>query len=486
MPIHVVSYDGYEVGARDAVAITFKDMDTGQVFVETIDHPKYEVWILKKELWPKARYLKPWESKSNLVRAEISYKKRDQELAALLGCDPNDVKYSPLIFGYDIKIEDFYWMMFTLEYGNDLPKPINPGFFDIESDIIQADGFAGPGEAPTSAVTFIDGNAKQVYSILLCRDNLPVLATTNPQYEEIGKIRDHFYSPVDYLKEHVQDFIKELHEMFDEFYGADLQYHMIFADEEIQLHQAFWEIVRQSNIDYLMAWNAPYDIRNLIERPLSLGYEPESIICDEAFKYKTTFFEEDTNVQAHKRNHKCIVSVKPLLMCMMWMYAGMRSGQGKQPSLKLNAIAKKELRDEKLNYAEEGNIKTFMYKNLWKFWIYNIKDVLLMLGIHRETGDISAVYDRCYENGMRIPEAFVSTQLLTMALAKFLYQEGYVMGTNSNRLLSPFDYSQYMGSPKAAEEIEAAMNETYENPDDANDYVYEDDDEFIDDSDDYE
>ena len=106
MPINVVSYDAYELGARDAVSITFKDLDTGQVYVETIDKPKYEVYVLKREYWDKVTFMMPWEDIEKMDRYLISYHWRDQELADILGCKPVDVKYSPVIFGYDMSIEE--------------------------------------------------------------------------------------------------------------------------------------------------------------------------------------------------------------------------------------------------------------------------------------------------------------------------------------------------------------------------------------------
>ena len=471
MPINVVSYDAYELGARDALAITFKDLDTGQVYVETINKPKYEVYILKKEYWDNVTFMAPWEQIDKLDRYLISYHWRDNELADILGCKPADVKYSPVIFGYDMSIEHYYWIQFILVYGTKGSKKLNIGLFDIESDIIQSDGFAAPGEAPTAAITFIDVSRNQVYTLMLKPDCLPVLAQSNPHFGEMQEIKYNFEQQMNHLIEHMDDFIAECHTMFDEYYGQ-LDYHLLVFEDEIRLHQAFWEIVRRSNLDYLMAWNAPYDIRNLIERPLALGYEPEAIICDDAFEYKTCFFEEDDNVQVHKRNHRAIISIKPLPLCMMWLYAGIRSAQGKLPSMKLNSIAKAELHDEKLNYEEEGNIKTFRYKNLWKYMLYNIKDVLLMLGIHRNTHDIDAAYDRCYENGILMPEAFVSTTLLTNSLAKFFLQKGFVLGTNANRIMPPFDYREYIASEKTVKALdELAAEAAAFDPDNFDDYI---------------
>ena len=472
MPIHIVSYDSFELGARDALAITFKDMDTGKIHVANIEKPKYEVYILKKQYWNDASIIEAYEDINKLDRYVVSYHNRDRELARILGCEPEDVVHSPLIYGYDISIEHYYWIQFLLEYGNDLPKRISVGYFDIESDTIQVEGFAAPGEAPTCAVTFIDQDKKIVYTIALAKDNLPVLAETNPHFDEIYQMKEDFYKQLDYIRGHIDDFIAECHQNFDEYYG-ELEYKIAFVDDEIQLHLLFWDIIKGSDIDYLMAWNAPYDIRNLIERPLTLGYEPESIICDPAFAYKTTFFEEDDNVQAHKRNHRCIVSIKPLMICQMWMYAGIRSGKGKQASLRLNSIAKKELGDEKLNYEEEGNIRTFMYKNYWKFLMYNIKDVLLQLGIGRKTKDIDTVYDRCYENAMLIPEAFVSTTMLTQSLTKFFLKEGFVMGTNTNRTEKPYDWRQYVSASTSDDVLSAEQmiaDAAAFDPDDMDDY----------------
>lgn len=445
MPIHIVSYDCFELGARDALSIVFKDIDTGQTYVETIERPKYEVWIRKKELWESTGgYMDCWELQSNMVKVTVSYKYRDQELGKILGVPPEKVKTSPYIFGYDISVEHFYWIQFLLEYGNDLPKPLNIGFFDIESDIIQSGGrFSAPGESPTSAITLIDNTGGAVYTLALGKDNLPILAANNPHYLEYEKIRENFNAQVQAVKDDIPGFIAELHELFDEFYGV-LDYQLLIFDDEIQMHTVFWEIVRSLNLDIMEAWNAPYDVRNLIERPLALGYEPESIICDPAFRYKTCFFEEDDNAQVHKRNHRCVISIKPLIICQMWGYAGIGSAGGKPETLKLTGVAKKEIGDEKLNYEEEGNIKTFMYKNWRKFLIYNIKDVLLQKGIEKVTKNTDAIYDRCYDHGMLIPEAFVSTTALTTSMTKYFLENGYVIGTNANRIRAPFNYRQYM------------------------------------------
>ena len=58
----------------------------------------------------------------------------------------------------------------------------------------------------------------------------------------------------------------------------------------------------------------------------------------------------------------------------MLSYVGLRKGQGELKSFALNAVAKEEIGDEKLDYSEDANIKTLPYVDYKKFVTYNIKD----------------------------------------------------------------------------------------------------------------
>lgn len=471
MPLNVLSYEPFELGNRDAIAIIFKDIATGKKYVETIDRPKYEVYVVKREYWNEMTYMRNWMPMDKLDRHVISYRYRDRELSKILKVPPNEVKYSPLIFGYDINIENYYYMQFLLEYGNEDHKELSVGFLDIENDIIQCDGFPTPGEAPTSAVTYIDGEKKVAYTLALGKDNIPILPETNKHYEEFQQMRDDFYRQVEYFKTHIDDFVADCHKAFDESYG-EFEYNVLLFDDELELLKVLWQIVNKSSNDFLEIWNAPYDIRNLIERPLVLGVEPESLICDEDFKYKTCFFEEDTNVLVHKRNHRAIVGIKPTIVDQMVMYAGIRSGRGKLPSVKLNTIARIELKDEKLNYEEEGDIKTFMYKNYWKYILYNLKDVLLQYGIHQKTHDIDDIYSRCEMYALLPSEVFVSTVMLTNSLAMYMLTHNYVLGTNANKILPPFDYKKFISEDNS--ELDEIMEASMIDPDADDDFEIED------------
>jgi len=100
----------------------------------------------------------------------------------------------------------------------------------------------------------------------------------------------------------------------------------------------------------------------------------------------------------------------------------------------LNYIGEREVGDKKLDYSEEGNIKKLPYVNYWKYVIYNIKDVLLQMGIERATDDISTLYVTSYENLTSYKDVFKQTVVLRNVQYKSFLSKGLVPGANINQL----------------------------------------------------
>ena len=82
----------------------------------------------------------------------------------------------------------------------------------------------------------------------------------------------------------------------------------------------------------------------------------------------------------------------PVFTDQMVNYAAIRKGREELRSTTLNYIGQKELEDEKLDYSEDGNIKTVSYNNYLRYILYNIKDVLLQGGIEQATSDLETYY----------------------------------------------------------------------------------------------
>lgn len=112
----------------------------------------------------------------------------------------------------------------------------------------------------------------------------------------------------------------------------------------------------------------------------------------------------------------------------MWIIV--RKGQGVLRSNKLNDVGKDELKDTKLDYSEEANIKTLPYVDYKKFVKYNIKDVLLQFGIDEKTEDLEELYIRTLFSATPYERAFKQTTFLKNRSYVSFYKQGYIICNN--------------------------------------------------------
>ena len=443
MPLNIVYEKGniYKPELKDDyIDILYKDMDTGKKYVETIVHPNIEIWITKPE-FRTFDYIRDYQAKNELYCITIPYKERYRILAEHLNISMGDVKTCQWIYQLDMQLEHFYMQQFVLNYGNELPKKLRKAFFDIENDVFNIEGFPTYGEAPIDCITYVSEVTKTAYTLLYTKDSLPMLPETHPDYSKVEYYRENFKKSMEELRNNPEIFTNLCHENFDEIYGV-YDYNLLFFDEEIELIVAFFKIAEIDEPDFLGGWNSPYDFGTLVERPKALGYDPNSIIISDIYKKNDKFnrkleFYEDMNPTVHKRQHVFKFYTPYIPSDMMVNYSGIRSARGKIPSLKLNAVAKDELKDEKINYDEEGDFKEFKYKNLLKFTLYNAKDVMLLTGLEAKTKDFDSAYAVMYDDACMYNEIFTSTREVEGSFRVFAYtygnNGGYVCGTNKHK-----------------------------------------------------
>lgn len=378
MPIHVYYYRGtYDGSSPDVLDFVYKDLDTGKKYVESIQNPVYEVWIVKPE-YRNYTHIKNFIKKDQCTCHKIHYKTRYIEAARLLGLkNPKDVKTNPYIFQLDIQIEHFYLLQFKHEYGNDVMKTPSVGYLDIESDMFQSVGKIVIGADPINCISFLSGNSKTMYTAVFTKDHIPHVDPSHKKYEVYEKLRKSFYEQVDYFVNNIKKFVEELHSMFDASYGV-IDYQIYTFDNELDLIRFIFEAIRFEEPDYWTVWNLPYDEQQMIERIRILGADPMEIIADPEMRgmgrQNNFYFREDKNPKPHKRRHISSIYMKSIPIDQLPVYGGIRVAKGSLQSYKLNQVAKDVLNDEKLDYSEYGNFKYFPYENFWKFIIYNIKD----------------------------------------------------------------------------------------------------------------
>lgn len=419
----------------DVLDIVYKDIDTGTIYTESIPNPKIEVYIVKPEKRTYQHY-KAFVPIEDCDKYLVSYKFRYAEVANILGCATKEAKYSKYVCQLDIDIEHYYMMQFYIEYDRKETKPITLGFSDIENDIIQLEPgvFPEPGQAPINVVSYFDEATDTMYTVVCVQDNVPHVPEGHKRHEYYEKLRARFKTQTDYFVNHLDDLIEECKTDFTPIYG-EIDYKILVYEDEVSALKAYWEIVELCQNDYGLFWNAPYDISNLVERLRTLGIEPESLIKSADFGDRKINWHEDRNPKAHKRKHIFDLFNKTSFIDHLVLYAGVRSGRGKIPSLKLNAVGKTELEDEKVDYSEYGNIRLFPYADFWKFIKYNIKDVLIEVGIERKVHDIDFLYMIMTTSALRIMEVFTSTLVVGGSLRLYSFiEKNHVMGSNKNKL----------------------------------------------------
>lgn len=436
IPLNIVYYNPISHGGTfnddDVLTITYKDLDSGQKFVHDLKNPEIEIYIVKPENRT-FTHMRDMITMDECHKFKVPYKSRWNFAAKKLNLDSADMaKASPYVFNADLPIETYYLIQFVMEYSTESPKALSLGKLDIENDIIACEDFPLHGETPINAVTYINMDTNDVYTLILLKDNLPFVPEGHPKYEYYRNLKEKFYTQVDEVNKNPQMVVNACHSEFDEMYPG-MKYNLLYYTEELQLLKDLMYIIHNTDNDYIGIWNMPYDMQNIISRPSRIGGDPFELIPDDRFSIKMVSFKEDTNPVAHKRRHECVTSTVPTFVDDMVHYAGVRSGRGVIPSLKLNNVARSELKDEKFDYSEISDIKHLFYDDLLKFILYNIKDVLLLVSLEKKTKDTSTIYSRMYQMCVFPKEAFTTTKVVWHSLIKFMYERGYVPGTNRNK-----------------------------------------------------
>lgn len=431
----------YDPGSRDYEAeddvldIVYKNIDSGKIHIETIEHPKIEVFVVK-EKYRTFKHYPNYLKKSECDSYWVPYKNRFKAIGKILGVNANGAKFSNYVGQIDMDIEHFYMMMFYKEYGQFVEqKPLTKAYSDIETDTIEYVGFPPTGEAPINAISYFDETSDTMYTFICTQDNVPHLPKTDKRYARFEKLRERFKRQVDEFVKDIEGFKEECKRDFEPSYG-EIDYRILTFDNEIEMLIAYWDLVDLLKNDMCFFWNAPFDISNLVERCKVLGYDPADIIPTKKFRgLRRPKWYEDKNPQAHKRKHIFDLYTTTMVMDQMVNYSGIRSGKGKLESVKLTRIAESEIEDEKLDYSEYGNIKMFPYYNFRMFIKYNIKDVLLQVGIDRKVKDSEYVYLLMSTTCVKPSEIFTTTTFDGNDIRLFVdIGCDVVMGQNRNKL----------------------------------------------------
>ena len=333
---------------------------------------------------------------------------------------------NPYVFGCDLPIDVIYRIHWNLSYHDTTyPKELNKMYFDIETDIIDIIGFPSDGNCPVFMITAIYEPTMTSYSFFLRNPDNPLIIE---------------------FEERIKEFVDLLHENFDESYGV-LDYKIMMYDNELDLLKDFSNLINMIKPDILAAWNGgAFDYPFMYDRLVNeFGINPTSLFTHPDFKNaRQCFYVRDfINYKAEAKKDRFITSSYSLFLDQMQIYARNRKAQSALRTTALTAVAEETINDSKLDYSNESNLKRLPYtgttgtermkgNGYTTYAMYNIKDVLLQMGIEKKTSDFNALYNRCMANCIDYANAYSQTRFLDSRGFLEYYLQGFIMGNNRN------------------------------------------------------
>lgn len=435
-------------GNRELFEVVYKTEDG---VVHKAEEPaEADIYIVKPE-YRNYNYNKPQELISHMDKIRVPISKIRFKIAEEMGQEGealverayrernfkllNQLYKWPYCYGCDFQPEYYFMKNWYEKYELGKPK-LTKGFLDIETDLmdytLDMDNISGTAYSPVNLITIILEETRECYTFMLHPYEPPKSGRTPKEYEERYALYKKQLSDHEYLMSHINEFIKDLHDSFDETYDH-LDYYLREYHEEIDLIADVFRLINTKKPNFCMIWNMRFDIQYLLYRTIALGYNPASVMCSKDFNEPKCYFKVDKSTFLMEKQFDFFYcSSYTQYICQMRLYASIRKSQHKLKSMKLNDIGERELRDRKVEYPDEANIVRFPYVDWIKFIKYNIKDVLLQYGIEKKTNDVMTYYIRSHSNMTPYNKIFRETHLLRNVREMYFEQQGWVQGNNLN------------------------------------------------------
>jgi len=443
---HKPKRDGDDM-TPDAISLIIKNIKTGEKQLKIIENPQIEAYVAKDDVQIDYPMICIEADKVNKV--DLSYRYVLKDIAGLIGEQAVNQYWQMIkerrsselknfhkwnrIFSSDVDVEDFYKFKCLEHFGTKEKFKLTKGFLDIEADI-----YAGnidmknvEGSAPINAVTLVDNDKKQSFTLLLRNSENPLIAE---------------------FEQDIPGFIEEIEAEFEPEFGK-LEYHIIMCDTEIELIRKLFQIINIIRVDFMMVWNLGFDFQYIMHRIERLGIDPEDIMTDEAFKYKECWYYADKrNFKINRKGDYATLTSFTVWVDQMINYAAIRKSGAELDSYKLDYIGDREVGAKKLEYTGTANFRNLPYVDYKMFVRYNIRDVLIQMKIENKLNDIELLFNKAYDSSTRFNKTYKETVFLRNKAAMEFQEQGLVMGNNHN-----ITYGESSGDSENQERFEGAV-----------------------------
>ncbi len=443
-------------GHKDYLYIIWKEISTGKKHLSIVEEPLMEIYFEKPE-FRDHDYNLNYQHIENLDKVVVKYKDIIYAIANDMGDEGirrlnnyfttgnyrglKEFFTYPYVFGADYDIRAWYRHQWLLSFDNDKTKPITKGYADIEVDGLEAVGLPSPVFNPIDLVTVIDTQTKESYTFALigvtCQEKDMSGMSEREKEKELERraLYEKRLKQQEYWSTHIDELEKETSKMFGENYPG-FHFNFYFYKDERKMLVHLFQLINTLKLDFIGFWNISFDIPYIIERLQVLGLDPAEVMCPKDFPVKECWFKKDEhNFEVKNKSDFFHITSYTVFYDQMITYAAIRKSSSELRSNKLTYIAQHEIGDSKLNYEEDGNIKTVSYNNYLRYILYNIKDVLLQVGIENRTSDIETYYITSYKNMTPYESEFKQTVKLRNIQYRSFYSQSLIPGENINSFL---------------------------------------------------
>ena len=468
-----------KAGTPDYLYIIWKDLDSGEKYLQKMTEPPMDIYFEKPE-YRNHKNVLGWQYLDRVNKKTVKAKDIIRAIAEDMG-EEGEIKLNdafttknyrmlrefflyPYVYGADYDVRVFYRQKWRELFDNDRVKKITKGFLDIEVDIMEADGMPNPDLHPIDLITLIDTSTNTSYTFALtgveCVERpYESLKTVEERDKEYVRRMD-YKNRIELQNEVMNDvdgLYEKIHDMYDENY-PDMNYNVYFYKDERKMLIHLFQLINNLKLDFIGIWNMSFDIHYIINRLKALGLDPAEVMCHPDFPVKECYFKKDKfNFEIKNKSDFFHCSSYTIFFDQMILYAALRKGREELRSYKLTYIAKKEIRDEKLDYSEEGDLKRLSSKDYVKYILYNIKDVLLQTGIERKTTDLDTYYIYSYNNITQYENVFKQTVKLRNVQYRSYLKDNIIPGENVNGFLHALDVVSAKETDENKSKFEGAL-----------------------------
>lgn len=471
----------------DELYIVYKSYSTGKRRIDVIQNPPVPIFLSKIP----QRYNKEVLEFSKTDKSFIPYKNKKEELRTRLfdhkvvryrdkrtnqlvqktiftDVPPNAEYLHPNLYMGDILLENWVLMDYTFNrYDNryehlleHIPIPeLFLGSFDIETTI-DDDGILR-----INTNTFIDYKSKKAYIDYWDRPDFNRVDELRTKTEEFKQtVKKTLYDAIESCnikdKQKREKIQKMCHEMTDDL-EIIVRRH---TSEESLILQSTYTMFTESDVDILVAFNAPYDLGKFAERVLKLGL-PLGTLSKQGLqgnKYKDVpalytqkimtrqgnavpnWFKNDEGnyvfrgdqIYPSKRTVFLPVLTDKLVLDLAVIYYSARQNAADVASYSLDSTAMATLGFGKFDYSHiTDSITKLARADFWFHSIYALIDSILLPLINKAGNEIESAIS--YEFRTKTTLYETPSNNLAIPLCDFAdaYVKGYVFGNNVNKVL---------------------------------------------------